>query len=162
MWLPQCRASSSCSSSRALNLDRGDGPSVLLEPGSGAWPRSCAKGLYSLVWTHWVTGIHGIWCVHDETCGLEHTACGALALLFSWFTLRRPNRAKRLVLCSWTRQESAKRSWFTLRRPNHAMRAPMRLLYISPAALQRPMWLVLCSWPPLECQRAPRASLPLV
>ena len=33
-------------------------------------------GLYSLVlWTHWVTGIHGI--------GLEHTACGALALLFS-------------------------------------------------------------------------------
>ena len=27
-WLPQCRASSSCSSGRAVNLDRGDGPSV--------------------------------------------------------------------------------------------------------------------------------------
>ena len=36
-------------------------------------------GLYSLVlWTHWATGIHGIWCVW-----LEHTACGALVLLFS-------------------------------------------------------------------------------
>ena len=41
-------------------------------------------GLYSLVlWTHWVTGIHGIWCVCGETNELEHTACGALALLVS-------------------------------------------------------------------------------
>ena len=41
----------------------------------------------------------------------------------------------------------------------------MRLLYISPVALRRPnqaMLLALCSWPILECQCAPRASLPLV
>ena len=132
--------SASCPSGSALNLDRGDGTSVFLVQPVGSigyrhsWhPVRLRRNLWA--------GTH---CLRRSR--VAHLSC---------FILRRRTRAKRLVLCSWTPQESAKRSWFHLAAGVPTAQCgsalvPMRLIYISPVAMRRPnhaMWLVLCSWP---------------
>ena len=100
-------------------------------------------------------GIHGIWCVYGKAYGRSRVA------LFSKFTLRRSNRE-----AGHLRRALIMRPWFTLRRPSRATRLvlcsgpPIRRRCACFAYLRLP-----CGAPATQCGwcsvLGPRASLPL-